>query len=99
MKKTSPTPQKIVQLRKQLDEVDDKLLGVLAERFRVTDEIGRHKHQHGIGVVDTTREKTHFTNLSRLAVELGIEAGFIRQLMRLVIDQSAKRQQALRDKK
>ena len=48
--------QKISDLRAELDVLDTALAALLAQRFALTDEIGRVKRAEGLTVRDGTRE-------------------------------------------
>ena len=45
------------ELRKQIDAVDSKIIGLLGERFRVAEKIANKKKKEGIEIYDEKREK------------------------------------------
>lgn len=47
---------KLTQYRKQLDELDQKLMELLEARFQVISEIKDHKAKHHLPVYDEKRE-------------------------------------------
>ena len=49
--------QDIQTLREQLDQIDRKMMGLLAERMDVARQIGRWKMERGLPVLDTAREE------------------------------------------
>ncbi len=52
------------RLRRRIDTLDDKLLGLLSERGRLAKEIGRIKAKKGATVFSSTRESEILTRLS-----------------------------------
>lgn len=49
------TTEGIVQLRKQIDEIDNQLMEMLSKRMRVCREIGHYKKEHNMTVLQTSR--------------------------------------------
>jgi len=73
-------------LRKELSAVDERLVGLIAERQRIVSEIGRSKQTAGRGTRDFAREKDVLEMGRAQAEELGIDPdlaeGILRQLIR-----------------
>ncbi|MFO7793183.1 MAG: chorismate mutase [Candidatus Saliniplasma sp.] len=49
--------ERIHELRKRIDQIDEEILKLLDERVAVAKEIGRVKRERGISITDTQREK------------------------------------------
>lgn len=49
------THEALEAMRAEIDSIDDRLLGILAERMRVSDTIGRLKQREGMAVVQPDR--------------------------------------------
>jgi len=47
----------IEKLRQQIDELDDRIIKLLAIRFHLTDQIGAIKRQTEMAVTDSNRER------------------------------------------
>ncbi len=45
------------ELRQKIDEADTKIVKLIAERIRITEEIGREKRKQGKQIEDAEREK------------------------------------------
>jgi len=52
--------EKIAELRRKIDEVDEKILLLLKERFEIAKEIGMEKRKHGMPLRDFERENEKF---------------------------------------
>ena len=69
---------RIAEIRKEIDRLDDELLGLLIKRLKLGKEIGEVKREIGKAVADEAREKEIFQRLiknaeSKLAEEDVIE--------------------------
>ena len=53
----SDLPKKLIEKRKELDLINQKLLALLNQRLRITLEIGKVKKEIGKKIHDTEREK------------------------------------------
>ena len=45
----------MIQLRGQIDELDDELLSLLSERMKIADKIGIYKKENNITILQTAR--------------------------------------------
>ena len=59
--------KKIKKLRKEIDEVDQKLMNLLLERFSITKKIGQVKTSNSISIDDNDRENNIINHLSNKA--------------------------------
>ena len=59
--------KKIEKLRKEIDEVDQKLMNLLLERFSITKKIGQVKTSNSIIIDDNDRENNIINHLSNKA--------------------------------
>jgi len=57
--------QKLMERRKELDLINQKLLTLLNQRLRITLEIGKVKKEMGKKIYDTEREKEILDRLKR----------------------------------
>tara|TARA_Y100000310_G_scaffold78920_1_gene75601 strand:- start:547 stop:807 length:261 start_codon:yes stop_codon:yes gene_type:complete len=58
---------RIAEIRKEIDRLDDELLGVLIKRLKLGKEIGEVKREIGRVVADEAREKEIFQRLIKNA--------------------------------
>ncbi len=64
-KAQSDSSQKLKKNRRELDQLDQKLLTLLNRRLRLTLEIGKVKKEMGKKIYDTRREKQILDSLKR----------------------------------
>jgi chorismate mutase len=86
-------------LRESLDNIDNALIFLLAERFRVTQKIGIYKSEHGLPAVDEAREKAQFARVERLARDRGLNPEFAAKMLRLIIDEVVENHEAIHGEK
>ena len=82
--------QKIENLRKRIDEINDNILKLLGEREKICKEIGGIKKQNGMAIKDEKREEEIFSKLREKAKELDLDEEHVEKLFRLIIKNSRK---------
>ncbi len=80
-------------LRERLDEIDGKLLALIAERQRFGGEIARVKRQTGYPTRDYQRERDVIMGARAKAAELGLSPALAENLLRLLIRSSLTTQE------
>jgi len=75
-------------LRKKIDEADEKIVRLVAERIRVSEEIGKEKKGKGIAITDNSREKIVMDHVSNIAREEKINPEDVRRLYQQIITAS-----------
>jgi chorismate mutase/prephenate dehydratase len=81
-------------LRKQLDDVDHRLIESLAERQRVVTEIAGLKANPEFPLKDGAREREVLARVSRLASARGVDNYFVESLYRRILEHSVRCQAA-----
>ena len=59
--------KRIAQLRKQIDEIDEKIIRLLAERIGLVEKMGQLKKEFNLSAEDPEREKEIIDRLTTLA--------------------------------
>jgi chorismate mutase len=84
----------LAELRRKIDEADERLVAVLAERFGVTRRVGELKAQLGLAPIDAQREAEVDAKVRRLAREHGLSEDLVSDVLRAVIDRVVAEHQA-----
>ncbi|PIE21270.1 MAG: chorismate mutase [Arachnia propionica] len=79
------------RLRQEIDAIDAGLLGLLAQRFQVTAQVGQVKAEADLSAVDEQRERAQLARLRAKAGEMGLAPEFVAQLWRLVFAEAVRR--------
>jgi len=82
--------------RKSIDNIDAALIHMLAERFRITKEVGAYKARTGMAPADPGREVEQIKRLRKLAEEADLDPEFSEKFIRFVIDEVIRHHQRVR---
>ncbi len=86
--------ERILALRKRVDEIDEKILCFLKERVEVCKSIGDIKREHGIPIRDYQREDEVYTSIMGKASELELNPQEVEAIYKKVMAMSAHAQEA-----
>ena len=70
--------------RSSIDNIDAALVLLLAERFKITRQVGVHKAGVGLPAADPEREKAQIARLGEMAASAGLDPSFSEKFLRLV---------------
>ena len=93
---TSPIDQ-LDQYRKSIDNLDAILLHTLAERFKVTQAVGRLKAEHAMPPADKSREAKQIARLKQLADESGLDPAFAEKFLNFIIAEVIRHHEQIRE--
>ena len=79
------TPDELARFRASIDNIDAALIYLLAERFKVTQEVGRYKATAGLPAADPAREGQQVARLRLLAEEAGLDPVFSEKFLRFIV--------------
>jgi chorismate mutase len=86
------TTEGITLLRKQIDELDNELMELLAKRMRVCREIGQYKKEHNMTVFQANRYNEILEKRGAQGSLLGMDAEFIARVFEGVHEESVRQQ-------
>ena len=75
------------EYRSSIDNVDAALIHLLADRFRITHQVGVYKAQNGLPAEDKEREAAQVKRMRELAEEAGIDPVFSEKFLRFIIEE------------
>lgn len=79
-------PRDLSDIRRRIDDVDRRLVLLLAERARLVDAVVAYKRSRHMAVVDRGREDAMIARIGRTAIEAGLDARVAQQVLRTIID-------------
>ncbi|MBO5467748.1 MAG: bifunctional 3-deoxy-7-phosphoheptulonate synthase/chorismate mutase type II [Prevotella sp.] len=88
----SVTTEGINVLRKQIDELDNQLMDLLAKRMRVCREIGQYKKEHNMTVLQTARYNEILEKRGAQGALCGMGAKFVKKIFEEVHEESVRQQ-------
>jgi chorismate mutase len=77
-------------LRGKIDAIDAQWLRLLAERFKITAEVGRIKARDGIAATDSNRESLQMQKIEKLALQMDLNPILAQNILRLIIDETVR---------
>lgn len=77
----------LLALREQIDALDQQLFTLLAERFKVTAQVGALKKREQLPAQDVAREAAQLQKNADLAVQTGLDEQFALRVQRLILDE------------
>ena len=86
------TTESLQTLRRQIDDLDNNLLELLARRMRVCREIGQYKKEHNMTVVQTERYNEILDKRGAQGVLCGMDADFVKVIFEAVHEESVRQQ-------
>ncbi len=86
------TTEGIKQLRRQIDELDNQLLELLAKRMRVCREIGQYKKEHNMTVYQAGRYNEILEKRGAQASLCGIDSESVAHIFELIHQESVRQQ-------
>ncbi|MEO8094111.1 MAG: chorismate mutase [Pseudolysinimonas sp.] len=72
-------------LRRSIDNIDAALIYLLAERFKVTQQVGRLKAATGLPASDPERERVQIARMRELAVEAQLDPAFAEKFLNFIV--------------
>jgi chorismate mutase len=79
------TDDTLAGYRASIDNIDAALVHLLAERFKITQAVGRYKATAGLPASDPDREAAQIARLRSLAESAGLDPGFTEEFLRFIV--------------
>ncbi len=89
---TKQTTENLTELRRQIDEIDNQLLEILAKRMRVSREIGQYKKEHNMPILQTVRYDEILLKRIAMAQSMGMDGDFMKTILEAIHEESIRQQ-------
>lgn len=89
------TSENLEELRKSIDNIDNAIIAMFAERFKVTTKVGHYKSVNRLPAKDIQREAMQFNRIAELANNYGLDPEFAKELLVKVIDHVVQNHEAI----
>lgn len=83
----------MIELRGEINEIDSKIVTLIARRNEISQEIGKYKKEHNMDVFDPKREEALLNRLHDEAIKLKVDAALIEAIYAKILAQSRKLQE------
>jgi chorismate mutase len=91
------TDEKLKSYRQSIDNIDAALVCLLAERFKITQAVGRYKAEAGLPPADLGREAAQIGRLRDLARSADLDPDFSEKFLRFIIDEVIRHHERARE--
>ena len=92
---TTQTTENLSALRRQIDDLDNSLLELLARRMRVSEEIGQYKKEHNMPILQSQRYDEILQNRISQAERMDIDGEFMKTVLVAIHEESVRHQQEI----
>ena len=82
--------------RQSIDNIDAALVFMLAERFKITQAVGRYNAENELPPADPGREEAQIARLRQLASDAQLDPEFSEKFLRFIIDEVIRHHERLR---
>jgi chorismate mutase len=96
---SDPVADELLRLRMSIDNMDAALVHLLAERFKVTQQVGELKAAHGLPPADPVRESQQIARLRALAEDAKLDPEFAEKFLNFVVAEVVRHHEAALDRR
>ncbi len=93
---TQPPEAQLEAFRASIDNLDAILLHTLAERFKVTQAVGRLKAEHDMPPADKAREARQIERLQALAEDSALDPAFAEKFLNFIVAEVIRHHEKIR---
>ena len=85
----------LFNLRKDINDIDNKIMSLLINRLEVVEKVGELKKKNNMEVLDKKRENAIFKKIETLYGKDSDETKFLSEIYNKVMEESKKKQEEL----
>ena len=85
-------------MRRQIDELDNQLLDLLAKRMRISREIGLYKKEHDMPILQATRYDEILNKRVEQACNMDMDGEFKKTILAAIHEESIRQQMVIINK-
>ena len=98
IRETSQSTENLNELRRQIDELDNQLLDLLAKRMRISREIGLYKKEHDMPILQATRYDEILNKRVEQACNMDMDGEFMKAILAAIHEESIRQQMVIINK-
>lgn len=89
------TDPELERLRGSIDNLDAAIICLLAERFKITQQVGQLKRTRGLAAADPEREEQQIARLRDLAERANLDPEFAEKWLNFVVAEVVRHHRAI----
>ncbi|MDH6342415.1 chorismate mutase [Parabacteroides sp. PFB2-12] len=86
------TTESLTELRRQIDQIDEQLLELLAKRMRISREIGVYKKEHNMPILQSPRYNEILEKRSEMGAAMDLSTLFVKEILQEIHEESVRQQ-------
>ncbi len=86
---------KLDRLRKEIDMIDEEIMGILASRMKIAREIGLYKKENNMTILQSERWKEVLSKFVERGTQNGLSEEFITRVIKSIHDESIEQQEKI----
>jgi len=86
---------KLDRLRKEIDMIDEEIMGILASRMKIAQEIGMYKKENNMTILQSERWKEVLSKFVERGTQNGLSEEFITKVIKSIHDESIEQQEKI----
>jgi len=86
---------KLDRLRKEIDMIDEEIMGILASRMKIAREIGLYKKENNMTILQSERWKEVLSKFIERGTQNGLSEEFITRVIKSIHDESIEQQEKI----
>ncbi|MDL2208756.1 bifunctional 3-deoxy-7-phosphoheptulonate synthase/chorismate mutase type II [Parabacteroides sp. OttesenSCG-928-O15] len=86
------TTESLTELRRQIDQIDEQLLELLAKRMRISCEIGVYKKEHNMPILQSPRYNEILEKRSEMGAAMDLSTLFVKEILQEIHEESVRQQ-------
>ena len=90
-------PAELIRLRCSIDNIDNALIHLLAERFKCTQAVGQLKALHDLPPSDKSREATQIARFREVAKSAQLDPEFAEKYFNFIVAEVIRHHEKIRD--
>ncbi|MGV3509097.1 MAG: chorismate mutase [Sphingobacteriaceae bacterium] len=90
--KNAEVSDKLAELRKQIDKLDDQIIQKMSERMAIVDKIGEYKRDNNITILQLNRWEEVIQKRASYAKALKLDEAFTTKMLELIHNESIRKQ-------
>ncbi|WP_018997885.1 chorismate mutase [Hirschia maritima] len=88
--------QELLKMRASIDNIDNAIIHMLAERFKCTQAVGRLKAEHDLPPADKTREAAQIERLRQMAKDADLDPEFAEKFLNFIVTEVIRHHEQFR---
>lgn len=91
-------PAELLSVREKIDQIDQRIIELLAHRFELTHQVGQLKASHALEAIDSAREKEKLADIQALCQQYDLNPGLVSELFTRIMEEVVRNHNRLRDR-